>query len=327
MLNKDILHIVAETLHPTTEISLETLTQIFEGIILDKKKFNHAYLTLYMYEKFCKTRDVQTRKTSARDFEDFVAAISNGEIADSSTRHNSNNHDILVENKAITEWVINNKREKADINYPNNYSITIKTLVESNKEINMGAFEKTALFAEFGVVQYLEERRSSTKGTGLGSKPQLFKLLSILQSNGSWDNFANRFINMAKHIYSDDIIVFIKSEKHPLIYLISSDIFNKKMAEAVQSPQSFINIVNRWEGNNIRMNRDSILHKVIPLQLNFSYLNKHIISQINTNLSTITKNFVLYIEDNHNKEIYKQEIFELCEETLSGIDNKLSELI
>jgi len=327
MISKEILTVVGENISTDKEINLEFFDKVFNDLVINKEKFKNAYLTLYMYEKFCKTKDIRTRKTSARDFEDFLSAISAGTITDSSKRHNKNDEKIFVDNKFITEWVVNNKREKADIIYTNGYKLTVKTLVEDNNEVNMGAFEKKALFSELNIVKYLEERKSSNKGIGLGSKPQLLKLLNIIKENGNWNKFSKRFIEMSKNIYTDDIIVFIKSSDNPKIYLINSDIFRSKMAKCIKSPKSFISIINRWEGNNIRIDKKALVSGIKPILIDFNYLTKHIISQINSNLSTITKSFVLYIEDNNNKEKYKKMIMDLCEETIISINSNIKKLI
>lgn len=170
MLNIEILSLVSNSLNKDQNITLDSFKNVFNGLVENKDKFKNSYLNLYIYEKFCKTKDIQSRKTSARDFEDFLAAVFGGEVTDSTIRHNKNEDNIFVENNFITEWVVNNRREKADILYKNGFKLTVKTLVESNKEINMGAFEKKALFSEFDIVQFLEERVSSNKGIGLGSK-------------------------------------------------------------------------------------------------------------------------------------------------------------
>lgn len=327
MLNKEVLNIIGESLHIEEQVNLETFRRTFADLILNKKKFKNAYLTLYIFEKFCKTRDVQTRKTSARDFEDFLSAISGGRLADSTTRHNTNQNNIFVENQFITEWVINNKREKADIIYANGYKLTVKTLVEVNREVNMGAFEKKALFSELDIVQYLEERISSNNGIGLGSKPQLLSLLKRIKAEGNWNKFADRFIAMSDSIFDDDVILFIKSSENPRLFLINSEIFKMKLVECVVSPELFIKLINRWEGNNIRMDRGVLVSGIEPIILDFSYLNKHIVSFINENISKITKSFILYIEDFDNKESHKKNILGLCEETLDNIDINISDLI
>lgn len=326
MLNNEILKIIGESLKLNKNISVESLRDLFHYIISHKSKFNSAYLTYYILEKFCKTKDIQTRKTSARDFEDFLSAITGGVVTDNSSRHN-NKENIFVENPFITEWVVNNKREKADIIYDNGYMITVKTLVEKNDEVNMGAFEKKALFSEMDLVSYLEERKSSNNGIGLGSKPQLLGLLKIIGKKGLWKKFQDRFLEMSKNIFSDDIIMFIKNKENPRIYIISSVVFQNKLKNAVSSPTDFISLINRWEGNNIRMNRTKLVSEIEPIILDFSYLDEHLVKKMDENISKITKNIVLYIEDRENSEIYKKEIIILCNNTLNEIDKEYLNLI
>ncbi len=75
------------------------------------------------------------------------------------------------------------------------------------------------------------------------------------------------------------------------------------------------------------MDREVLVSGIEPIILDFSYLDEHIVSFINENISKITKSFVLYIEDYDNKETHRKQIVSLCEETLDQIDNNISELI
>ncbi len=159
------------------------------------------------------------------------------------------------------------------------------------------------------------------------SKTKNIGIPENIAKNGFWKKFAKRFIEMSKSIYSEDIIIFIKSHDTPRVYLVSSEKFINKIYECSESPESFIKLVNRGEGNNIRMDRNAILSDIEPIRLNFEYLNKHLITRVNSNISALIKNFILYTEDHSNKDNHREKIYSICEETLKDIDNNINHLI
>ena len=75
-------------------------------------------------------------------------------------------------------------------------------------------------------------------------------------------------------------------------YFIEGEKFTKLLEEKSSTPEFLTTIVNRWEGNSIRMNREPILKVATKISLNFNFLDKHIITEIT---NTEQKNFrVLY---------------------------------
>jgi len=120
-----------------------------------------------------------------------LAILFNGKITDETKRQNSDNKIKLIENDFITNFTTSNKREKADIIFDKGFALSVKTLMFNNKEINLGSFEKTALFYELDVYDYLGERKGKNGilnnkevKIGLGSKALLKNLLLLLKENG-----------------------------------------------------------------------------------------------------------------------------------------------
>lgn len=112
------------------------------------------------------------RKTSARVFEDMLAILFQGIVSDTQQRKNLS-YEVPNYFSNVKDKIASNRREKADIIFKN-YSISLKTLMQDNHEINMGSFEKSVLFDWLKVDDYLNERKSKS-GAGLGSKSQLLK--------------------------------------------------------------------------------------------------------------------------------------------------------
>lgn len=93
--------------------SLEDLATFFEYLVISKYKFNSAYLLNYLWKNIS-AQEVAKRKTSARDFEDYLSILFSGTISDEIKRANKNkfNQNIFVENEFITNFVLSNRREK-----------------------------------------------------------------------------------------------------------------------------------------------------------------------------------------------------------------------
>lgn len=193
----------------------------FSYLVNSRNKFNSAYLLNYLCKNIS-AKEVAKRKTSARDFEDFLSIIFNGIICDESPRVNNSDEgkNIFIENQFITNFVLSNRREKADIIFGDSYGLSVKTLILSNQEINLGSFEKTALFYLLDVEDYLNERKgkevkfnNQTVEVGLGSKKLLKNLLELLKQKNQFKQFQERFINMAENIFCADFLIAIKNDQ------------------------------------------------------------------------------------------------------------------
>ena len=119
---------------------IKDIYSFFTHLQNHKNKFYALYIYNYLFN-FISSDEVAKRKTSARVFEDLLAIIFDGEVADTKIRKNLNYEpsDYFIN---VKDKIASNRREKADLIFANNYSFSVKTLCSDNKEINMGSFEK-----------------------------------------------------------------------------------------------------------------------------------------------------------------------------------------
>lgn len=210
LVNKDILK--------SNYSKIEEIILDMNKIVLNKEDFNCAYLLNYLYQNIsCK--EVAKRKTTARDLEDYLAILFSGKITDEVKRENKNIKISIIENDFITNFTISNKREKADIIFNDNFALSVKTLMPDNHEINLGSFEKTALFYELDVYDYLGERKGKNGfihqeevKIGLGSRTLLKNLLLLIKEKDKYHIFKTRFLKMLKEIFSDDLLIAVKND-------------------------------------------------------------------------------------------------------------------
>jgi len=261
--------------------SIEDVYQIFEYLSSSEngKKFNSLYILNYLHQ-YIVSDDVAKRKTSARVFEDLLAILFNGDVADNKKRKNIQN-EVPDYFTLAKDKIAGNKREKIDLIFKNDYGISLKTLMMDNKEINLGSFEKKVLFDGFNVTKYLTERKTESN-TGLGSKPRLTNLLTKIKKNGDYDAFQERFQKMFNFIFSDDFILAIKDENKMHLYFFTGDEFTEFVSSKANNITALLKIVNRWEGNSIRMDREELLDSCSrKLVLDFSGLDKTVIALVN----------------------------------------------
>lgn len=332
MINLKVLEIIIDNIklrdnYLKNTINIDDIYNFFYKVSANNNKFNNAYIIYYLYNNIS-SEIVSKRKTSSRDFEDVIATIFNGSITDESKRDNSNKDSFYLENDTITNFAISNKREKTDIVFNKNYFLSVKTLLNSNKEVNFGSFEKITLFSNFNVESYLYERKgTNSENLGLGSKPRLLNLLNRIKDNGSYLKFQNRFNKLVEFIFSDDLIILIKNKNSIDIYLIKGKDFINLLKSYSESPEKLISIVNRWEGNSIRINREPILSIGKKININFEFLDTHIIKRISEVELKISKYFIEYVNKYPNNKVYRDLIFKECSIILDEIDSNINILI
>ena len=333
MTNLQTLKIIAESIKAKSkssfnDVNILALASFFEELSTSKSKFNSAYLYYFLYHNICK-ESVAKRKTTSRDLEDILATIFDGTITDEFKRKNKNEKSWFLENDIITGSAVSNKREKSDIVFDkgeNIYELSVKTLMQSNKEINFGSFEKITLFGGFGIEDFLTER-GKKKTIGLGSKPQLQKLLENIQENGHYKNFKNRFCELANFVFSEDLVILIKNKTVMNLYFVKGQDFVNLLHRISCSPKEFITLINRWEGNSIRMNRQKILEIAIHIELDFSFLDEHIISDIINLEEKISTYLIHYVNTYPHNQKYKELIFAECNKIITTIDKNINNLI
>ncbi|MFZ2621279.1 MAG: hypothetical protein WAX85_03190 [Minisyncoccia bacterium] len=332
MTNLNILKIIIDTINSkekvsTEKVGLKVIYNFFKKLETEKNKFNYAYLNYYLYNNISK-ETVAKRKTTSRDFEDILATIFDGVITDEEKRVNSNKLNFYLENETITGFAISNKREKSDVRIGGNYFLSVKTLMSDNKEINFGSLEKTTLFSGFNVEQYLNERKGvNSEKIGLGSKPRLLNLLNGIKKHNQYNKFRKRFSNLVKFVFSDDLIILIKDKTKITLYFIEGDKFAQLLEEKSSTPENLVTIINRWEGNSIRMNREPIFGIGKKINLDFSFLDKHVINKILKTEDKISQYFIEYVNSYPNNIKYKKMIIDECSAVFKEIDKDINILI
>lgn len=313
--------------------SIEEMIDTIKIILDTKESFNSAYLLNYLYQNIS-DKNVAKRKTTARDLEDYLSIIFNGTITDEAKRDNKSINIEMIENDFITNFTVSNKREKADILFADNFVLSVKTLMPNNQEINLGSFEKTALFYELDVYDYLGERKgkdgqlnSEIVKIGLGSKALLKNLLLLLKEKGKYDIFKIRFLKMLKEIFADDMLIAIKNDTVMDLYFIKSDDFYDLFRKNIENIDNLMTILNRWEGNSIRVNREEFLKIGTLIKLDFEFIKDSILKYFLEFEIKTTNIFIRYINDVNNKIFYQKEMCDEIDKIINLIEAKIKGVV
>jgi len=325
------IKLIREYMIESNQVALETndiddMYGLFHFISNEgDKKFHSLYILNYLYN-FIVSDEVAKRKTSARVFEDLLSILLNGSLTDTQSRKNIqiNVPDYF---KFAQDEMAGNKREKIDLLFNNNYGVSVKTLMKSNKEINLGSFEKKVLFDGLGVLDSLTERKSSKdNGMGLGSRTQLKKLFEYLQETKKYEEFRERLVSMFNFIFADDMILAIKDSTKLELYFIKGADFTKLIKENSYEIEKLLTILNRWEGNSIRIDRERLINSTSrKIVLDFRILDKNIMKQVNYFDELLHKNYIKYFHETDNENI-KDEVFTNLTELFENFDKNYGEL-
>lgn len=302
--------------------NINNIYNFFNYLEQNKNKFYTLYIYNYLYS-YISSDEVSKRKTSARVFEDLLAIIFNGRVADTQQRKNLNYQvdDYFIN---VKDKIASNRREKADIIFNNNYSFSVKTLIHKNIEINMGSFEKKVLFDSLKVDNYLSERKS-IDGAGVGSKPQFLKLLQLIETLSSYEKFQEKFNKMIEFIYSDDLLLTIKDDNKMELYFFNGLEIVNIFKNHSKNKENILKIINRYEGNSIRIDRNALIKECNKkVCLDFSYLNHSIIKLINDFDYKLHESYIFYLTKDKK---YKKIIFKDLENIFSEFDKNYKDLI
>ncbi len=272
-------YLVSQGIVDKDTTSIEDSFNFFKYLKINQKKFNSLYILNYL-RLYIVSDDVAKRKTSSRVFEDLLSILFNGEIADGKKRKNIKNNVPDYFNLA-KDKIAGNKREKIDLLFKNDYGISLKTLMMNNKEINLGSFEKKVLFDGLNVTKYLVERKTDEE-IGLGSIPRLKGLLNRIKKENNYDVFSKRFVEMFNYIFGDDFILAIKDKTKLHLYFFTGQEFTSFVTSRINDIDLLLEVVNRWEGNSIRIDREKLLKsckRVIEFDL--SILDETVIEIVN----------------------------------------------
>jgi len=309
--------------------SIEEIIYSMENIVDTKENFNSAYLLNYLYQNIS-AKDIAKRKTTARDLEDYLSILFNGKVTDETKRENKYIKIDKVENDFITNFIVSNRREKADIIFIDNFTMSVKTLMPDNYEINLGSFEKTALFYELDVYDFLGERKGKNGELhnkivkiGLGSKTLLRNLLLLLEEKGKYNIFKIRFLKMIKEIFISDLLIAIKNDVIMELYFIKSNDFYNLFEENINSIDNFMSLVNRWEGNSIRVNREKFLKIATLIKLDFYFIKDSILKYFLEFETKTTNILIKYINDVSNKKVYQKEMYKEIDKIINLIEERI----
>lgn len=311
----------------TSTNNIDQIHLFFEFITNEEnaKKFNSLYILNYIHQ-FIVSDDVAKRKTSARVFEDLLANLFNGTITDSNQRKNLV-QDVPEHFALAKDKIAGNKREKIDLLFEKNYGVSVKTLMESNSEINLGSFDKQILYDGFDVGSYLNERRTSrdnTENIGLGSKPQLKNLFLLIKSNNFYNFFSIRFKQMFEFIFADDIIIAIKDSTKLELYFFTGKEFTDIFTSRLDNIDNVLKVLNRWEGNSIRIDRSLFLESCKRKSvIDLSVLDDSIINTVNNLDYKLHENYVRFFNQENNSSL-KNEILSEVEQLFENFEKGIN---
>jgi len=268
--------------------NLSNLILFFKKLSLKLKEEQPEAIIIgdYLYNNISSEK-VRKRKVSARDFEDVLSLVfDGGDVLDNNKRKNIS-FDPVSKKKLLPEiqsYVSSNRREKMDVCFKEDFGISVKTSIPDNKEINMGSFAREALFFNF----LKQEEYGSERKSGLGSKPQVLEKFKKIEEKGLWGSFSNRFIDMVNFIFVDDLVIVLKNNKSLDLYFIEEkklkDAFNKRIKKG---PKAIMELMNRYEGNSMRIDRLVLTRGIKPIVLDFSKIEKTSYKRISNGLENV----------------------------------------
>ena len=276
-----------------------TLRKMFNNLINDAKSNEKndvnilAKLILFDFKNYLSHPVIQKDNNSAKALEKRLAIIGEGKTSDTFNKKDPDIAAILdaknIEKlkQEILQKIASNFRDKGDVIFfdskkNSSFKISIKSLVKSNKEFNFGAFEWTTLIDGILDENYkkIGERKNEisliidgiNEVAGRGSRTKLLALFKHIKFLGKWEKFLERWKILFEGVFKEDIIVFIKDYKSLTIHVIDNKAFCNSVFNSLE--KVFINpkemIINRWESNSIRMDRDLLL-KNLSFTINEKY--------------------------------------------------------
>ena len=282
---------------------------VFEALNLIKEEAKNGdikslYIVSYLYYNLA-SEEKRKRKVTARDFEDLIASILNGEVTDETKRHNDYSLTSDVSSEFVVRYIVSNLREKSDILF-DEFGISVKTSMPDNKEINMGSFAREALFHEI-LEDYGGERKS-----GLGTANQMKKVFNKISSDGKWNKFVIRFKEMVKNIFQDDFLFVIKGGSYLEIFILSAKELQQLFYDAIDSgPEEATWLINRYEGNSIRIKRDPVLERCKKIKIDFKILVNSPISKFNDLLFRFEDESINRIIEEKDQESFEKELIKI----------------
>lgn len=288
---------------------------------LSESNDNSAALVCNILYSFVTSEEVRDRHTSPCEFEDIFGGLFGTSSTDSTARTNPITPDYISsydkintnDNWRISTDLSGNKREKADIRF-GTYELSLKTLKgksydingnitseKFNNELNVGSFSYRALFK--GIFNDAKIKELGDRKKGLGSGTQIREnVLNIIKESKKTIEFRNRLHDFLSYVYSDDMLILIKSNYYITFYFVPSSSFVESICTLYDKNESeFEKVWYRWENNNLRLNLKNFINNIKSYGLP--------IEEIRINLSVFEKNETI--------KIFKQNIKKGIEDNIS----------
>jgi len=131
------------------------------------------------------------------------------------------------------------------------------------------------------------------------------------------------FLKMTKEIFADDMLIAIKNDLKMDLYFIKSNDFYNLFKNSIGDIDKFMIIINRWEGNSIRVDREEFLKIATHIKLDFEFLNNSILKYFKEFEDKTTNILIKYINDVDNKIYYKKQMCNEIEEIINLIKQKI----
>jgi len=239
-----------------------------------------ASLILFDIRMMVNHPSVSADSSSAKILEKRLTAVCDGRLCDQIRKSNVDVR-LLLSNESLQKLadiniqsISSNYREKGDVIFfdsqrDSSYKISVKSLLTSNKEINFGSFQYDTLVQNLAPADIvnIKERKGIDKvidgkiyKVGKGSRALLKGLYLLLEDEGTLDAFIERFMIIFKAVFQNDIFIYIKDYDYLEFYLLTKEDFERCVKDSLcEHINDDNNVINRWEGNGIRMDRTIIL--------------------------------------------------------------------
>lgn len=262
----------------------------FEGLLIGNILFH-----------FVSSIEVRDRQVTSRIFENIFSGLFSLEPTDIDIRENPiATSEILAldslcenENWTISQDLQGNKREKADLAI-HDYKLSLKTLKGKaynedgvvidktiNKELNVGSLSFRSLLK--GIMTDDEIRVLRDRQGGLGSGAQIRKnMLTPIRNRNRQRQFHTRISLFVNYVYTEDIIIVLKSHYKIEFILIPADSFSSVLTKLYRShEENFTDVWYRWENNNLRLNWPNMLTYMDEFSLNYSNVSIDLSKSVN----------------------------------------------
>ena len=289
---------------------------------VDKESFD-GLLIGNIFFSFVTDEEVRDRQVTSRIFEDIFSGLFSLIPTDRSSRKNPVAIEDLVKLDILCneDWLIStdlsgNKREKTDVHL-GEYEVSLKTLKGQvfdengqmidksfNAELNVGSLSYRALLK--GILTDDQISRLKDRKGGLGSAGQIRdNMLNPIKEAKKQSEFSSRLSLFMRYVYSDDVIIVMKSHYQIKFILIPAEAFNQSIIDLYDKRENeFESVWYRWENNNLRfrwvpmlgyMDSFGLEYTVVDIDLSKAKSNhrvKDFLEKISTSISENLKELV-----------------------------------